>query len=587
MTTFLRNITAGNPRRIFGPVLLTLLSNLVNIGPFVLILRGIQLLFRGFSGPEGTMDLAGLTWLCAGLAAYMILIFLAELPAYRANYRGAYLVAAEGRATLAEHLRRLPLGYLSSRDPGDMANMIMGDFALLEQALSHFVPQLAGALIMPLLALVGLSFLDPIMALAMFFALPLAAAVMAAATKLLRVLGRRHMKAKIGAANRLQEYLYGIRVVKAFNLTGSRFRRLERSFRDLMNESIRLEGTIGPFAMTAVALLRTGLTVMVLVGVHRLLGGRLDPFVFVTFLVVGSRVFDPLTLALINYAELRYAEQAGERILRLGREPVMAGTEIPPESASVAVRDLSFGYGDVPVLHDLSADFPQGSLTALVGPSGSGKSTLLKLIARFYDADSGQVLFGGRDVKELDPEALMERISMVFQDVYLFQDTVANNIRFGREEATDGEVIAAAKKARCHDFIMKLPKGYDSLVGEGGCTLSGGEKQRLSIARALLKDAPLVLLDEATASLDPENELEIQKAVDSLVEGRTVIVVAHRLKTVCRADSIIVLDKGRIAERGRHEELLARDGLYARLWKIQQESLGWSLAPAPLQGLPV
>lgn len=573
---FFENITAGDPGKLVKPVFFTVLSNVINIGPFVMALGAIGMLFQGFA-PGGTMDFKGLWAICGGLAVYATVIAAAEIPAYRTCYRSAYSASARGRAALAEHLRKLPLGYLFSRDPGDMANMIMGDFALLEQAVSHFVPQLVGALVLPLMAFAGLWFLDWRMALAMFSPLPIGLAVLVAATKFIRHMGARHMRAKISAANRLQEYLYGIRVIKAYNLTGGRFQRLERAFRDLMKESIRLEGGAGPIVMSAIACARTGLTIMVATGVWLLSRGDLNPMVFVTFLVVGSRVFDPLATALINYAELRYDEQAGERILRLRSEPIMTGSKTPPQEHSIRLEKVRFGYGKSPVIEDLSLSIPQGSLTALVGPSGSGKSTTLKLMARFHDPNSGRVLFGGKDVREMDPEALMGRISMVFQDVYLFQDTIGNNIAFGKEGASMNEVIDSAKKACCHDFIMKLPGGYDTMVGEGGCTLSGGEKQRISIARAFLKNAPVVLLDEATASLDPENELEIQKAIDTLIKGRTVIVVAHRLKTICRADSIAVLDRGRLVEQGTHGELLKKGGLYGRLWSIQEESAGWTI----------
>jgi ATP-binding cassette subfamily B protein len=573
---FLNHVTVGHPDKLRKPVAFVLLSNLVNLIPFVLVLQAVRTIFSAYAS-GAPLDTASLWWTCAALVVSLPFIFLAERPAYRACFRKAYSVSAEGRTELAEHLRKLPLGYLTGRDPGDLANMLMGDFALLEHSVSHSVPQLIGALVMPVLALTGLCFLDWRMALAMFAALPVALGVFAGSTKIVRALGSRHMRAKINAGNRLQEYLYGIRVIKAYNLTGTRFERLERSFRELMRQSIRLEGWVGPFVMLAIACMRAGLTIMVLVGVHLLTGGKLDLFVFVAFLIVGSRIFDPLTLALIQFAELRYSEQAGERILNLYREPEMGGTQAPPDSSTIAFDNVSFGYHDEPVLHGVSARMEPGTLTALVGPSGSGKSTMLKLAARFYDPGEGTVRLGGEPMTSMDPERLFRRLSMVFQDVYLFQDTIRNNIRFGREGATDEEVVEAAKAACCHEFIAALPQGYDTPVGEGGCTLSGGEKQRISIARAFLKNAPIVLLDEATASLDPENERDVQKAIDHLIEGRTVIVVAHRLKTICRADRIIVLDKGAIAESGTHEELLAADGLYARMWKLQQESAGWSI----------
>ncbi len=575
----LRNITVGHPENLTRAVFFTILANLVTILPFVLVIEVVKIIFEAYSSPAAQLEVTRLWWICGALVISMILIFLAERPAYRSCYRGAYAVAAEGRMELAEHLRKLPLGFLSGRDPGDLANMLMGDFALLEHSISHQAPQFIGALVMPVLAFIGLCFLDWRMALAMFVALPVALLIFFGSTKLIRYLGAQHMRAKINAGNRLQEYLYGIRVIKAYNLTGSRFERLEKSFRELMQQSIRLEGLVGPFAMLAITCMRFGLTIMILVGVHLLAGGTLSLIVFVTFLLVGSRIFDPLTLALINYAEMHYSEQAGERILNLYQEPKMSGSRTPPVESGITFENVSFGYQDKKdVVHSISAQMQPGTLTALVGPSGSGKSTLLKLAARFYDPSAGKVLIGGEPMHRMKPEELFKKMSMVFQDVYLFKDTIGNNIRFGREGASDDEVINAARKACCHEFIEALPNGYDTPVGEGGCTLSGGEKQRISIARAFLKNAPIILLDEATASLDPENELEVQQAIDTLIRGRTVIVVAHRLKTICRADRIYVLNEGRVEESGTHEELLLRDGLYANLWNLQQESTSWSLA---------
>ena len=535
----IKNITVGHTERLRKPVGFTMLANLVNIVPFCLSIEAVNVIFRACDGSGTPLDTARLWTIFGILAFYMAAMALAERAAYRANFRGAYEMSAEGRISLAEHLRKLSLGFLSRRDPGDLSSMLITDFTMAETGISHHLPQLMGAMVMPVLAFLTLLWIDWRMATAMFVALPLAIGILLASTRIQQKLSSHQIAAKIEAGNRLEEYLQGIRVMKAYNMVGGRFVRLREAFAQLRRACIRQEALLGPFVLLSITVVRAGLTLMVLCGTYLLLDGTLSLLMFVMFLIVGSRVFDPLTSALTNFAEFRYFSKE--------------------------------------VLHDVSLTLPQGSLTALVGPSGSGKSTLMKLCARFYDPQRGHVLFNGVRMDEIEPESLMRHISMVFQDVYLFQDTIRNNIRFGKADATDEQIVAAAKKACCHDFIMRLPKGYDTMVGEGGCTLSGGEKQRLSIARAILKDAQTILLDEATASLDPENEVEVQRAINTLIAGRTVIVIAHRLKTIRNADNIVVLDQGRIAEQGTHDQLVAHGGLYARLWAIQERTAGWSI----------
>lgn len=573
----LYNLTAGEPNKLLKPALYAALVNVVNLLPFALAMEAARIIVVYYTEPGALLD-TGRLWLVSGvLLMTMPLMFAAEVLAYRAAYRAAYLVSAAGRIRLAEHLRRIPLGVLTGRNAGELGNTLMGDFSLVEHALAHLLPQLAGALVTPLLAFGVLLLWDWRMAAAMFAALPVAALLALASGRLQAKLGGAHMQAKLEAINRLQEYLTGIRTIKSCNLTGGRFCRLERSLHRLMMAGIQFEGLLVPVVMAAIACLRAGLPLMIFTGVHLLAGGELTILAFAAFLLIGTRIFDPLTTALINYAELTYNEQAGRRIVGLYRQPAMPGNGAPPDRHDIVLDKVTFHYGGSPVLSNVSLQIPEGALTALVGASGSGKSTIFRLLARFYDPQQGRVLFGGQDIKSIAPEMLLQKISMVFQDVYLFQGSIADNIRMGRQGATQPEVEQAARRACCHDFIIRLPQGYDTVVGEGGCTLSGGEKQRISIARALLKNAPVVLLDEVTAALDPENEREIQQAVNALVQGRTVIFIAHKLKTVRFADQIVVLGGGGIVEQGRHDELLARQGLYARLWELQQTMQGWKL----------
>lgn len=566
------NITGGKPKKLVKPIGFTILANIIDMLPFAFAIFFLQLLFEPFVTPGTVINTAKLWSTFIGLIIAMVIMFIAEIPAYRHSYRDAYMTAAEGRAKLAEHLRKLPIGYLTAQDSGMLSNMMMADFTMIEHGMSHVVPNLIGALVTPVIAFISLAFIDWRMSIAMFAAMPLVLFIILGTAKLQKTFGKGVNDANVNAGNRLEEYLEGIRVIKSCNMTGEHSHNLEKAFRELMKQSIKMEGLLQSIILTVTPLLRAGLTIMIYVGSYLLLGGSLSIMVFATFLIIGTRIFDPLSEAIINFTVLRYGAQSGERITEFMTEPVMNGTQSPPEGNDIVFEKVSFAYKNDQVLKDISISMKAGTLTALVGPSGSGKSTILKLAARFYDPMEGRVLLGGRDMKDIEPEELFKRISMVFQDVYLFQDTIGNNIRFGREDATQLEVEEVARKACCHDFIMNLPKGYDTLVGEGGCTLSGGEKQRISIARAILKNAPIVLLDEATASLDPENEVDVQKAINELIKERTVIVIAHRLKTIHGADNIIVLDNGHVIEEGKNKELLELDGLYSRLWNLQQKS---------------
>ncbi|MBU7317008.1 ABC transporter ATP-binding protein [Paenibacillus oleatilyticus] len=572
----LRHITAGHPGKMLKPILWTVFANLVNLFPFGCVAAAVSMIYAYYSKEQPALDVQSLWFAWGGMVLFLVVLFVGELMAYRSTYRGAYESSAEGRAQVAEHLRKLPLGFLLSKDSGELGHTIMNDFAQTENAATHSLPQVVSGAIIPVLAFAGLLFVDWRLAAAMLAGFPVSMLILWGVSRLERKLGKSHSQARIDQANRLQEYLLGMKIIKAYNLRGKNFQRLEQAFSRYRKESIKLEGGLGPFFLVAIAFMEAGLSLMTMAGVYLILGGAITVPLFATFLLVGTRVFDPLSAAIMRLPAFKYDVMAGERIVNLLEQPVMSGEKEPPEDHDIRLENVSFGYGERLVLDNVSMEMRKGTLTAIVGPSGSGKSTLLRLIARFYDPQQGKVLFGGSDEREMDPEKLMKKMSMVFQDVYLFQDTIRNNIRYGREAATQEEIEVAAKEACC-EFIMKLPLGYDTMVGEGGSTLSGGEKQRISIARAMLKNAPVILLDEATSSLDPENELDMQKAIGRLIKGRTVILIAHRLKTVVKADRIIVLDKGRVVEQGRHEELLENGGLYAKLWELQNKTSGWRI----------
>ena len=570
-------VTAGHPKKIVRSVILTVLANFGNLIPVGFLTLAVLSLYSYFGGASEVLDLHQLwmVWGAMGIAA--VVLYFLELAANHATYYGGYAAGAQGRVDLAEHIRKLPLGYLMSKDPGELGNTMMNDFSLIEDALTHTLPQLIGGAITAVLGVLGMCCIDWRLGLALFAGLPVTVLILLLVQTLDKKRGAAHVAAKIEQTNRLQEYLTGMKVIKAYNLGGSNFTKLTQAFRNFMTESIKLEAVSGPFYLVAISFLQAGISFVTMAGVWLLSGDKVDISVFVMFLFMGNRIFEPLAGAITQLPVFVYKKSAGERIVDLRDEPVMAGDGGAPAQHEIVFDHVSFGYGEKEILHDVSAEFRPGTMTAIVGPSGSGKSTMLKLIARFYDPQSGAVRFGGVDETAIDPEKLMSKISVVFQDVYLFQDTIEANIRYGKENATHEEIVAAAKLAHCHEFIRKLPDGYQTIVGEGGSTLSGGEKQRISIARAILKDAPVLLLDEATSSLDPENELDVQHALEALVKGRTVVMIAHKLKTVAGADQILVLDQGKIVERGTHTELLQKDSLYAHLWNVQQETSGWQI----------
>jgi ATP-binding cassette subfamily B protein len=578
-------LTDDGHRAFKRAVLAVAVANLCAMLPFMIVIGAIVTVLDPLLTGQ-PLRVAHLWALAAfGLAA-AALHYVAYRNEYRRTYTTAYSESEKIRIEVAEKLRRLPLSFFNRKDLSELTTNIMADCTQIEHTMSHVAPGLFADVAVVVLTCAALAFFDWRMALAVFAALPVALGLIVLSRRLQNRLSQRHVQTKLDLSRQVQEYLEGIKVVKAFGLGGERSAALEGAVRRMMNSSMRFEAGTGAWVVLGLTVLQVGLGLVVLVGVNLLTSGAIDAVKFLVFLVVSSRVYSPLIIVLTLLPEFFHLLVSGRRMQQVRREPELSGADVfKPARFDVELDDVTFAYADDPVLRHVSLSLPQGAVTALVGPSGSGKSTVTRLIARFWDVGAGALRVGGTPVTAVDPEALMAHMSFVFQDVVLFNDTVLANIRIGREGAADEDVRRAARLARCDEFIGRLPDGYDTLLGENGCTLSGGERQRISIARALLKDSPIVLLDEATASLDPENEAHIQAAITELVRGRTVIVIAHRLRTVLGADHIAVLDEGRLVEFGAADDLLAADGLFARLYRTQQASLGWTVRKEPRERL--
>ena len=541
---------------------------------FLLVSDFMDHLVAGAPLPALAPYLAG----CVGILALMVLTQWAE---YANTYHKVYEESARKRTDLAEHLRRLPLSFFGRRDLSDLTNAIMKDCSDQERMFMHVMPQLFGTGLSTAIVIVGIFFYDWRLALAAFWVVPAALLVMALTGKHQQRKAQAMEDARLEVADGVQEFLECAQEIRATNRSAAHLDALAAKLDAFERRQVASELTTGVFVTSAQAFLKLGIGTTVFVGATLLVSGQTDFMTYFAFLLVVTRVYDPVNLILQSIGELLSMRLSIRRTQELAAEKPMEGsTDFAPRGHDVVFEDVSFSYGDgEQVLRDVSFTAREGEVTALVGPSGSGKSTVAKLAARFWDADAGSVRVGGVNVADVDPETLLADYAEVFQDVVLFDDTVMGNIRLGRVGATDEEVLAAARAAMCDEFVSRMPQGYDTMIGENGGRLSGGERQRISIARAILKDAPVVLLDEATASLDVENETQVQQALSRLLAGKTVLVIAHRMRTVANADKIVVLKEGRVAEQGAPAELMARDGgLYRRMVELQTEASGWSLA---------
>ena len=508
----------------------------------------------------------------AGAAAVLALLFLLHWFQYASLYLATYQESAARRIALAETLRKLPLSFFGTRDLSDLTSTMIADCSSLDQMFSHYIPQLFASILSTVFIGVCMFCFDWRMALAVLWVLPAAVLLTAGSKKLQDAFGTRNILTKREVADAIQEDIEAIRDIQSCNRQEACLQELDRRLEAAEQSSIRSELITGVFVCSAQAFLRIGLATTVLVGAELLTGGELSFLYFLGFLFAAARLYDPLGLVLQNIAATFNAKLKIERMRAIQEQPVQTGAETcEPENFDIVFDHVKFAYRDgESVLEDVSFTARQGQVTALVGPSGGGKSTACKLAARFWDIQGGKITLGGIDISTVDPETLLKHYSFVFQDVVLFRDTILENIRLGRRGATDEEVYAAARAARCDEFVRELPEGYQTVVGENGSTLSGGERQRISIARALLKDAPVILLDEATASLDVENETAVQEAISRLVKDKTVLIIAHRMRTVAGVDHVVVLADGGVAQEGAPAELLAQNGLYRQMAERQQ-----------------
>ena len=493
---------------------------------------------------------------------------------YDSTYTTIYNESAQRRISLAEKLRRLPLAFFGERNLSDLTSTIMEDCTSLEQIFSHAVPQLFASVLSMFIIAVSLFFYDWRLAVALFWVVPMALAALLLARHQLDKAFVHLYHVKRGVTEQVQEGLECVQEIKSYCGEKAYNQSFDKRLKDYEKELVNHELVVGVFVNLSAMILKLGMPTVIITGAWLLQRGEVSIFIYLAFLLVSAMVYNPIQDVCNNLAILAFLDVRINRMKEMEAMPEQEGSkEVKMDNYDIEFRNVSFAYEtEKQVLHNVSFTAKQGEVTALVGPSGGGKSTTAKLAARFWDIDGGKILLGGNDIAHIDPETLLRNYAVVFQDVLLFNASISDNIRIGKRDATDEEVRRVAQLAQCDDFISRMPLGYDTVIGENGETLSGGERQRISIARALLKDAPVILLDEATASLDAENETKIQAGISELVQGKTVIIIAHRMRTVRNADHIVVLGGGTVIEQGAPEDLMAKGGEFARMVKLQQEN---------------
>ena len=551
-----------------------ILHNLSLMVPVVLLYNLISDLLDG-GIPEGKS-----TFYIVGLVIALGFIMLTYYIQYNATFFATYVESGVRRLSLAEKLRKIPLSFFGKKDLSDLTTVLMADCATLESGLSHWVPEFIGSVISTLLIAVGIFIFDWRMALASLWVLPVSFGIILATAGIMRIRQEKVNEVSIACSDGIQECLETLRDLKANNAEDGYLKGLDRKIKDVEKYTVIGELTNAVFHTCGRMVLKLGIATTVLVGGALLADSKITLLTFFAFMILVSRIYDPLIAALDNLSAIIMIRNIQcRRMDEILSHPEQEGAEkLTNRGYDIAFDHVGFSYNSgETVLKDVSFTAKQGQVTALVGPSGGGKTTVSRLASRFWDIQKGKITVGGMDISKIDPESLMSLYSIVFQDVTLFNNTVMENIRLGRKDATDEEVFEAARLANVDEFAEKLPDKWNTLIGENGCELSGGERQRISIARAFLKDAPIILLDEATASLDVENETLIQESLSRLIENKTVMIIAHRMRTVAGADQIVVLSEGTVAEQGSSDTLLKKDGIYARMVKLQTQSQNWAM----------
>lgn len=547
-------------------VFFTTLLDIVLMLPAVFVFLFLEEYLRPVFQPSASVTHGILYYSILGIV-FMIVMYIFAVLQYRSTYTTVYDESANRRISLAEKLRKLPLAFFGEKNLSDLTATIMDDCTDLEHTFSHAVPQLFASIISILLITVGMAFYNWQLTIALFWVVPLAAAILLFSKKEIQKSNESNYLNKRMVTEHIQEGLDTIQEIKSYNQERDYLEKLDASIDTYEKVLTRNELVLGMLVNGSQSVLKLGLASVIIVGANLLASGTVDLFTYLIFMVIGSRVYAPVSEVMNNIAALFYLDVRINRMNEMEALPVQNGaTEFTPQGYDIEFRQVDFAYEQgKQILNNLSFIARQGEKTALVGPSGSGKSTAARLAARFWDIQSGKITLGGQDISRIDPETLLKNYSVVFQDVVLFNASIMDNIRIGKRDATDEEVRRVARLAQCDEFVTKMPQGYQTIIGENGETLSGGERQRISIARALLKDAPIVLLDEATASLDVENETKIQAGISELVRNKTVLIIAHRMRTVANADKIVVLENGSVAEMGTPEELKKKNGIFARM----------------------